>query len=294
MSRSRAMRSAFGAVAREPAVYLAEFVSRMVLCGTTLLLIFYGAIAYARSLPVNDLDLFGLSGWLPGTAARSLAHIFQGSGPTLVRIALAVLVGVAIVWWVVTTVSRGVTMASLAGHVDAPWFGAVSRANAFRIALWLLAMGAFIGVYVFAAHRAQLPDAKADGRTFVLYFFPLAAITLWAALLFDWLLTLQPFVALREGKDSLITTAQIAFEHKSQFVWVHCALGIVRFIQFWLSVFAFFVLLSLAMELPPGAAWALMTVFVVVTVAIGSLLQVLRLAAYARIVEWNGQLAHVD
>ena len=290
MSRSRAMRSAFGAVAREPAVYLVEFVCRMVLSGTILLLIFYGAIAYARSLPVSDLDLIGLSGRFPGTIGKAFTHIFGGSGPTLVRISLVVVLGSAILWWVVTTISRSVTMATFAGRSDHPLFAAVGRTNALRIALWLLAIAAFVGAYVFASHRAQLPEKIVDPRIFALYVFPLAAVTVWIALLFDWLLTLKPLVAFRERDHSLFGTAQIAFEHKSQFVWVHFALGLVRFAIFWLGVFAFFVLLSLALGLPPAAAWLLIGALVVVIVAFTSLLHVLRLAAYARIVEWTASL----
>jgi hypothetical protein len=267
-----------------------EFVCRMVLSGTILLLIFYGAIAYARSLPVSDLDLIGLSGRLPGTIGKAIAHIFAGSGPTFVRISLVVALGIAVLWWAVTTISRSVTMATFSRRLENPLFAAVGRANALRIGLWLLAIAAFVGSYVFAAHRAQLPERIVDPRIFALYFFSLAAVTVWIALLFDWLFTLKPVVAFREPNHSLFETAQIAFEHKSQFVWVHFALGLVRFAIFWLGVFAFFVLLSLAMELPPAAAWLLIGAFVVAIVAVTSLLQVLRLAAYARIVEWTASL----
>jgi hypothetical protein len=295
MSRSRAMRSALGAVAREPAAYLAEFVARWVLGTTALLLILYGAIAYARSLPVSNLDLLGLSGRLPGTVGAAIAHIFSGSGPTLLRIAMAVGIGSALLWWCVTSVSRSVTLASLTpAIITKPPFAMVAQANAARIAIWLLVIAAASGAYVFALHRARIDDAHINGRTFALYLLPLWAVAMWAGLLCDWLLTLEPVVSMRDRRSTFLTTAQVAFENAAQFVWVHFALGAVRFVLFWLAALGWFVCMSVALQSPPVVAIALAIIFVALVAAGSSLLQVLRVAAYARIVEWNGGFARID
>lgn len=296
MSRSRAMRSACSAIAHEPALYLAEFVSRWVLWTMVMLLVGYGVIAYARSLPVSDLDLLGLSGRLPGTAAKAMAHIFAGSGPTLVRILLAVAIGVAFLWWVVASISRSVTLACLAeeARLARPPFAAVGGANALRLGVWLLVIAAALGAYVFAAHRAQLPDARTDRKLFVLLAFSLWAVTMGAGRLLDWLLTLAPIVRLRDAQATFISAVQVAFENTAQFLWVHVVLGVVRFFMFWAGAIAFFVLLSVAMESPPGAGLVIIGIFGVFMAAASSLLQVLRVAAYARIVKWDDEVARLD
>ena len=178
MSQSRAMRSAFSTVFRQPAIYLAEFVWRALFAITAALLTFYALIGYLDSREVTDMDLFALFGFIPGTGRAALTHIFQGSGPVLIRTVMALALGMGLLWLVLATFGQSVTLSALYGSVR-PAFRVVAGWNVARLALFYLTIAAFVGAGFVAFMKSQLADGGHDRGAFYALAVPLWLLVFW-------------------------------------------------------------------------------------------------------------------
>jgi hypothetical protein len=286
MSRSRAMRTAFATLFREPAILLAEFVARWVLTLISACLVFYAFIAYVRSLPVSDADLLGLSGIIPGTALAAIKHIFAGSGPTLVRLAVAVALSICLLWWAVTSASRSVTAAALLGN-DKPRFFPTTAANALRVLIAISTFIADIGIFLFAARQSMINAMHVDATKLYAIGIPLWLLTAMFYAVASWYLSLVPYSQGKSLRDSLETAATIARAAGSQFAWIGFVLGCLRFACVLFGLFALLFSLSLIAESPTAIAWLLLGMLAMAVAAVSSVLQLLRAAAYARVFVWH-------
>lgn len=288
MSRSRAMRSAFSVIFREPVIYLSELVWRLAFTAAAALVVFYALLAYLDSLPVSNLDLFGLAGVVPGTAGLALKHIFRGSGPTLVRAVLAAIVGCAFLWWFASSMGRATTVAALF-RVPRPAFRRFATLNGVRMLFAAMTALAYIGVVLLAMNRAQRAGGGHDPETFYLFFVPLALIVglLWSTI--DWYLSLAPFASSeREGLlAQLRAAADVSRAQSSQFFWVQVATGIPGFLLKLAALFFFIFVLSLALETPAIIGWMIIVLYATAYAAVSTFLHLLRVAAYARIMDYD-------
>jgi hypothetical protein len=286
MSRSRAMRTAFATLFREPAVLLAEFVARWVLILISACLAFYAFIAYVRSLPVSDADLLGLSGIIPGAALAAIKHIFAGSGPMLVRLAIAVALSICLLWWAVTSASRSVTAAELLGH-DKPRFFPTSAANALRVLIAVCTFIVDVGIFLFAARQAVLSPMEVDAGKLYAIAVPLWLLTGMFYSVASWYLSLVPYAENKTLRGSLEAASVVTRAAGSQFAWIGFVLGCLRFACVFFGIFAFFFAIGLIGQLPAIMAWLVLVLCAVVFAAISSILQLLRAAAYARVFVWH-------
>jgi hypothetical protein len=274
------MRSAFGTVFRQPAIYLAEFVWRTTLAITVAMLAFYALIGYFDSLEVTDMDLYGLSGVVPGTVGAALTHIFQGSGPMLIRMAVAVVLAAGLVWLVLATFGQSVTLLALFG-TDRPAFRAVASWNVTRLSLWYLTVAAFAGATLVAFSRSQLADGSHDRDTFYALALPLWLLVFWIA----------SFVSSYLSVSSLrkLGAAQGWRNGRSQFLWVAFATGAMRLVLWFITMFAFFIALSMALQVPALIGWVFILMFAIVYSAASTLIHLLKLAGYVRVVDWEAE-----
>jgi hypothetical protein len=286
MSRSRAVRTAFATLFREPAILLAEFVARWVLTLISACLVFYAFIAYVRSLPVSDADLLGLSGIIPGTALAAIKHIFAGSGPTLLRLAVAVTISICLLWWVVTSASRSVTAAALLGQ-DKPRFFPTSAANALRVIIAVSTFIADVGIFLFAARQAVVSPMEVNAGKLYAIAVPLWLLTGMFYSVASWYLSLVPYSQGKSLRGSLEAAATISRAAGSQFAWIAFVLGCVRLACILFGIFALFFSIGLIGQLPPIMAWLVLVLCAVAFAAISSILQLLRAAAYVRVFVWH-------
>ena len=280
MSQSRAMRSAFGTVFRQPTIYLAEFVWRSVFAITVAMLGFYAAIGYLDSMEVTDRDLMGLAGIIPGTVGMALTHIFQGSGPMLVRMTFAVICGAGLLWLVLATIGQSVTLSALFG-AERPAVRAVASWNLARLALWYLAIAALVGATLVALQRSQLADGGHDRGKFYGLAVPLWLLVFWVA----------SFVS---SYLSVASVRQVSAIHGwrrggPQLLWVAFATAMMRLGLWFATLFAFFIVLSMALQVPAEIGWALIVVFAIVYSAASTLIHLLKLAGYVRVVNWEAE-----
>lgn len=280
MSQSRAIRSAFGTVFRQPAIYLAELVWRTTFAITVAMLAFYSLIGYFDSMEVTDMDLYGLSGIVPGAARAALAHIFQGSGPMLIRMAIAVVLGAGLVWLVLATFGQSVTLSALFG-AERPAFREVASRNLARLALFYLTIAALVGATLLAFHKAQLADGGHDRGTFYAIAVPLWLLVCWIA----------SFVSSFLSVESLrrVGAANAWRSGRMQFAWVAFATGAMRLVLWFTALFALFIVLSMALQAPVVIGEAFILMFAIVYSAASTLIHLLKVAGYVRVVNWEAE-----
>jgi hypothetical protein len=295
MSRSRAVRSGISTAFRRPAVFAAELAWRWAFGAAALLLITYSVLLFLASVPVSDRDLIALSGVIPGMVPSALAHIFNGSGPKIVRLLAALIAGLGLLWWLASAFGRAVVLQELVPHPKQSARAAIRillQLNLLRAVLSILAFIACAGAFAMASRMANAGQAIDQERSagFYLVFLPLAFIVGWIWSTFNWHLTLAPVVALRTGSgiaDSIFKTAALVLRQGRQYFWVGLAFGVLRF--FVAGVFLFFALSTFAVfaQFATGLAVAGLAVVGLCYFAFADFLTVARLAAYERIVEWN-------
>jgi hypothetical protein len=302
MSRSRAVRSGFSIAFHRPAVFAAELAWRWAFGAAAILLISYSVLLFLASIPVSDRDLLGLSGVIPGMIPSALAHIFNGSGPKIVRLLCALIAGIGLLWWLASAFGRAVVLQELVPQRKQSARDAIRillHFNLLRALLSILALIACAGAFALASRMAlagqavdQPRSAAPDASVFYLVFLPLAIIAGWLWSTFNWHLTLAPIVALGTGSgvtDSISKTAALVLRQGRQFFWVGLVFGLLRLIV--AGVFLFFAMGTFAVlaQLATGLAVAGLAVVALCYFAIADFLTIARLAAYERILEWDSE-----
>ena len=287
MSRSRAVRTGFLTILKQPEIYFAELMWRWAFTTAAVMLMAYAILGYLDTLPVNDRDLFGLANVIPGTVGPALGNIFRGSGPRLVRIISVALIGVALLWWVAASFGRLATLRALlpgkAGRLVV-----VLRIHELRILLIAAAWSAYAGALVLAGAVSRTSEHGHSPGKFYLVFLPLAFLigSVW-----NWLasmLMLAPVFSFGEGVGvfaSIGDAAACVRRRFSQFAWVSTFFSVVRIVAWVCGFFVLMTLLGLVMNAPAKLAWLVLLVWAMLYSAVATFLTITRLAAWVRIAE---------
>src|ERR1043166_3936470 len=115
MAECNAIRTGFSTAFRRPSLFAAELAWRWAFDFAAWLLIAYGILLFLRSVPVSDADMFGLSGIIPGRVGATILHILAGSGPKMVRVAFALLVGLSLLSWMANSLGRSAVLRAMLG-----------------------------------------------------------------------------------------------------------------------------------------------------------------------------------
>ena len=296
MSQSRAIRSAFSEVFHEPVVYLAELAWRSVLTAAVTLLSAYAAIAYLHTLEVTDLDLWGLSGIVPGTAGAAWEHIFQGSGSALTRAGVAAVCGAVLLWWAAATLGRSATLATLV-RGEHPALGTIARLNVLRCMVTTCGLIAVVGAYTFAFSRAHTSASEHDRGPIYAIFLPVLLLVGWAWSTVSWYLKVAQIPAAKHNSGMLLalqSAVATVRRHGSQFVWIGFVTGLLRAAAFMVAIFSALIVLSLALQSPAALGWTIMALYALLCLIVFTFLQVLQLAAYARVFAWANPSPGLD
>lgn len=289
MSRSKAVRSGFSALFREPLVYAAELAWRWTYGIAATLLTLYGVLLFLSTLPVSDRDLFGLSGLVPGLYAEALASIFKGSGPKMLRLALMLALGLGTLWFVAASFGRAATLSSLTGK-PAP-VRTILRLHFLRLLVGLAAWIAYAGAFAVAASASRFENGQGYhvGQFYLMFLMGSLFISFaWNSA--SWYLALGPLFAIRNGTgtlDSLYDAAVLVRRHPRQFSWVGIVYGLMRTVAWFAAFFMFFTAISVAAQAPEGTVTAVLILFFAVYSALTSLLYLARMSSYLRILDWD-------
>ena len=291
MSRSQAARSGFTAVLRRPELYFAELMWRWALYAAGWLVGAYALLGFLDSLPVSDAAFFGLYNFVPGSRERAWESIFHGSGPRLILVTLSATIGITVLWWMAASLGRSATLAALMPG-RALRLDAVFRLNGLRAILATMALLAYAGAFALATSYSRIKPGNHEPAKFYLALLPLLFLTSVAWSSISWHLTLTPIVSLRTGRAllaSLHDAAVISRRQATQFIWIGFAYGLLRMATGIFGGFVFFVLLSAALDSTPEIALGVIILWAAAFSAVGAFLHITRVAAYARIVEWDAE-----
>jgi hypothetical protein len=288
MSRSKAVRSGFTAVFRDPAIFAAELAWRWTFAIAAWLLMGYALLLFLQSLTVTDADYFGLLGIIPGTVRAALESIFHGSGPKLVKLALSLGFGLALLWWLAVSAGRTAILNALLSGQRVR-FADMLRIHALRAGTALLAALAYAGAIAAAAVFSQRQTGR-DEEKFFLIVFPLVLLVsvVWSTL--AWYLSIAPIVAAQRGTtalESLLQSAALARRQPAQFTWVSFFYGGLRYLAGIFGFFALIVMLSATANLPAGSGWAALVLWAAAFSFVSTLINTARLAALVQVVRWD-------
>src|SRR3954471_21325540 len=144
MATCQPIRAGFSVAFKRPAVFAAEIAWRWAFTFASWLLIIYGVLLFLRSVPVSNADMFGLSGIIPGSIGPAIMHILTGSGPKMVRLAVALLFGVSLLSWMSYSLGRTAVLRALLARHSAG-FSSIWSLNLLRTFCSLLVMLAYAG-----------------------------------------------------------------------------------------------------------------------------------------------------
>jgi len=320
MSRSRAIRSGATAIIRQPLVMLAELAWRWTLATALLVLGAYSVLLFLHSLPVTDRDMFGLSGVIPALFWQTLAHIFSGSGPKMVRIAIILSVGFSLLWWLAASFGRAATLRVLAqtttqAQATGESQETISRLrmrtvfafNGLRVLLGFTAAMAYVAAFLLAFSASGMSAETGGGTSgaagkFYLLFFPLALLigTTWSLL--SWYLSLAPIVAAAtpaysrpspsfapRAVSSVLDAAMLCRRQPAQFAWVGFVLGCLRLALYAAAWFVLLAIVGLLAALPGGIVLGVLLLLALLYSLVSTAVNLVRVAAYLRIVEWDAE-----
>ena len=295
----------FRAALRRPSFTLAEIAWRWAVGGAVLAVFAFGVIEYLKTLPVTNRDLFLLRTRHPVLVGQAIGHIFRGSLSRASMAALLAALALTFLWIVAASAGRLVTVRSLLDYFRSVVFKAAeddaeseshpgkrSRTSALlglnflRAAVALAALFAFQGAAILAGFAS--PDANPRPGLAFLLFLPLAGLICLAWWALNWLLSLAPLFAVRDGEDTLAAVSSavtLSRERGGAVFAVSTWTGLAHLTVFMIATSVVSMPLAFVQILPGRLVLAGVLLITLVYLAIADWLYMARLAGYVCIIE---------
>jgi hypothetical protein len=291
VSNESPIRYGFRTIWREPSLALAEIAWRWSWGAATLLFAWFAGHEFLRSLTVSHRDEWQLQSGSPQLIADAILHIFQGSGPTVLRLFLIVAPASVLLWVIAATLGRTVTLRSLVAG-DARFTGRSLSLHLWRAVIGALSFGGTVLSFLAAAllmARTEPPQPL----VFLAVFFPLTLLFTFVRSRINWLLLLGNIYAARGMKAGEgFGQATVVFRRRSgEFMGVGGVAGALRIVLIGVVTFLDLALVPFAGEAPSWLLWALFAVITLAYFAVSDWLYMVKLAAYARIIEEDARPA---
>ncbi len=285
MSRSRAVRSGFSALFAQPAIYFGEAMWRGVFALTAWSLAGFAVVNFLKSLPVNNLDAFGLSGIFPPMFAIAVRHVFAGTGPLFFRTVALLILSIAAVWWIASTFGQfAVLPALLNGKAR---LRVLLGLQFLRTAISATAAIALAGIAMLTLRIGELA-----GRRAYLVALVVAIGILLLNFAFNWYLIIAPILAVRAGTGvfaSFDAALRIPACAARQFTWIAFVFGCLRVLLIAFALSVFFSLAAVVSQFASGGIIAAVILTAFFYVMFSFLLHAARLASYVRVIDWRHQ-----
>jgi len=282
-------------VFRHPIFGLAEVAWRWAFGGAALGLLTFTILEYLNTLPVTSGDLLFLrsrQGWL---MFRAMRHIATGSAGRLVGAAVLLGLGVAYLWVMAASLGRNATAKVLLEHFRRRENARPERSSAtapligihvFRVAVFVaLLLGLWgAGVVAGLVSRETHPRPGLSLVAFVL----LAGAVVTVAGTWNWILSIAPIFAIRDGLDTFGSTSraiEFVYRRFGAVAGTSGAFSLIHLAAFTMTSSVVLLPLNFARIIP---GWLVLTSIVVLTLAYFALVDFIylgRLAAYLWILE---------
>jgi hypothetical protein len=310
----------FRTIVRRPVVSLAEIAWRWSFGAAAVALFAFALLEYLDALPVSNLDGMLLRSRYPTLVLKSLAHIVRGSGLRVVLALLVLLLALTVLWVVVASIGRGVTLDAVVDHIHeraasmdgklsiwergitevtpdvvanaggfAPvsWrFRSLTGLHLLRAALALAACAGGLGAFflgTFVSTDAHLRP----GVVLLLSLVSLFIVWLvWSSL--SWFLSLAAVFVVRQGRDTfdaLEAAVEVFRDRAGPFIAVGTWFGLTHLVVFIVATSVVTLPLAFAQTIPIGYVLVALLVLTLAYFAIVDSLYIGRLAGYVAILE---------
>jgi hypothetical protein len=287
VTTAQAVRSGFSAIARAPALALAEIAWRWTYGLAALAILAWAFFRFLNSIAVTDTDLLLLNSMVPVLMAEAMQHIFAGAGAKLAKLAAILLPSLLLLWIPAATAGRAATLRALLPN-DARGWRALLGLHVLRAGLWLLTNLALVGALLLAGYAAVWLGTPDDPSLFLLVFLGLALLISLISSTVWWYLALAPLLAWADGLNTfaaVVAAQRFARRNSGVVSGVSLLFGVLRFI----AMLAVTVLSLMALPFVDGPARAVaVTALIVFTLgyfAAADALYIARLAAYLAVLQ---------
>lgn len=275
MAAPSPIRRGFEAIAREPALPLAEITWRWCFAAAGG---FVGAVAlleYLNSISVSWRERLMLESNDPLLALAAVVHALRGSALRFDWGVILAATAIAILWMLGSALGRLVTLKVLLPSAKSAAYGSLFGLSFLRAALFWAALLAAAAALIFAGFANPGAPSLVVGAVLI------AGVWLvWAAL--NWLLSLAAIFVVRDGEDtfgSIIGAVDFVRSAVGKIVLTSLPFVLLHYVAMAAAVAAGILIVDLMARVSPEAAWALLAI-AAGYFAYADLLYITRLAAY--------------
>lgn len=292
MTRSALVRDGFHAAARRPAVIAAEIAWRWSFGVAAGALLAVAILRFLDSLTVTDGEMFALRTGIPPLIADAILHIFEGSGPRLIRLTLILAPAISVLWILAASVGRAATLRALIQDVPASFtrrhdLRGLLGVHLLRVLVTLLALMAAVGSAILAGRAASIPEEPSILLFQVVFLGLLFLVSLcWSTL--SWYLSLAPIFVVRDNRgplDALADAVHLVRRRGGDFAGVSTLYGLLKLFLIAAAIVVSLVPLAFIAEWPWQVTLALLVVITLAYLAVADLLYIARLASYLAIAD---------
>jgi len=292
MTRSGLVRAGFAAAFRRPAVIAAEIAWRWSFGVAAGALVAVAVLRFLNTLTVSDADLFALRSRIPQLMADAILHIFEGSGPRLLRLALIVTPAVSTLWILAASAGRAATLRALLRDAPASFtrrhdLWSLAGVNFLRVAVTLLGWMAMVGSAILAGFAANITEEPSVLLFNVVFLGLLLLVSLcWSTL--NWYLSLAPIFVVRDNHRTfraVENAAHLVRRRGGDFSGVSMLYGLLKLFLIGVATVVSLLPLAFIAEWPWQITTSLLVAITLAYFAVADLLYVARLASYLAIAE---------
>lgn len=292
MTRSGLVRAGLASTFRRPAVIAAEIAWRWSFGAAAGALVTVAVLRFLATLTVTDGDLLALRSRISQLMADAILHIFEGSGPRLLRLTLIVTPAVSALWILAASAGRAATLRALLRDAPASFtrrhdLRSLLGVNFLRVAVSLLGVLAMVGSAILARLAATLSDEPSVLLFNVVFLGLLFLVSLsWSTL--NWYLSLAPIFVVRDNRGALGAVADavhLVRRRGGDFTSASLFYGLLKLFAIAVATVVSLVPLAFIAEWPWEVTTTLFMVITLAYLAVADVFYIARLASYLVIAE---------
>jgi len=279
------LRSSLASIFRQPGVLVAEIAWRWLFGISALALAGFAAVRLSRALTVFPEEQEMLASRSPILIAQAILEIAHRARPVAVRLGIAVIPGILLLWIIATTLGRGYVLGLMQSRerISSRWF-TLSVLNLLRVVTVLLLVIAYFGCS-FATSLVINPYDP-NYALGVLLFLALFAISFAAWSIVHWIVSTGCIYAARQGfgtMRALGATMQLLREKPGELFSIAARNSSVRTVV--AIVFTLIALPPLLLHRVPLLFWTVEIILFLAYCIVSDVLLLARLAGYVEITE---------
>jgi hypothetical protein len=292
MTRSDLVRTGFRAVRRRPAVMVAEIMWHWSFGVAAGALVTVAGLRFLASLTVTDGELFALRSAIPPLMADAILHIFEGSGPRLLRLVFLLTPAISVLWVLAASAGRAATLRALVEDAPASFtrrhdLRSMLAVNSLRVVVALLALVAMAGSAILAGLAANTTEEPSILLFNVVFLGLLFLVSLsWSTL--NWYFSLAPIFVVRDNRSALGAVAdavQLVRRRGGDFSGVSTLYGLLKLFAIGVATVLSLLPLAFVAQWPWEITTVLLVLLTLAYFGVADVLYIARLASYLAIAD---------